>query len=96
MLTFQGITAANGGRAARAEPPLKNKLSHRESSSFHKNFSSKLLFSPFSIPGPFSESISYDPAKAVIKNRPSVAEIPELKKKKKFNGAGAGHTVPLR
>lgn len=38
------------------------------------------FFSPFNFSDLFSESISYDPAKAVIKTRPSVTEIPGLKR----------------
>lgn len=79
IATLQGITAENGGGTVRAQS-RSSKISHRKSSSFHKNSSSKLFFSPFNFSDPFSESISYDPAKAVIKTRPSVAEIPGLKR----------------
>lgn len=41
--TLQEMIAESGGKAVRAQSP-SSKISHRESSSFHKNSSSKLFF----------------------------------------------------
>lgn len=60
------------------EPQFKNKS--QKKLKFPQELFLKTLFPPFNISDPFSESISYDPAKAFIKTRPSVAEIPGLKR----------------
>lgn len=72
-------TAANSGSTIRAWS-LSSQTNYGERWGFLKNSSSKWFLFPFNISDPFSESISYDPAKAVIETRPSVAEIPGLQR----------------